>query len=149
MDFLPIWAFWLGFALLLFAAEILTTGFFLFPFGIGAAAAGAASLVGASLLWQWVAFLAFSGIFLLFSRRLAMAFGRGPSLRAGADRLIGMEGIVIETIDPERNEGAVRVDNESWRAEPAPRATIEKGTHVTVLEIRGARVIVRVKDPVF
>lgn len=145
MDFLPIWAFWLGFALLLFAAEIVTTGFFLFPFGIGAAAAALADLVGVSLPWQWAVFLASSGVFLIFSRRLARAFDRTPGLRAGADRLIGMEGIVIETIDPAVNEGAIRVDNESWRAEPAERATIAKGTAVTVLEIKGARVVVRPK----
>ena len=46
MDLLPIWAFWLGFALLLFAAEIVTTGFFLFPFGIGAALAAVLNLAG-------------------------------------------------------------------------------------------------------
>lgn len=146
MDFLPIWAFWLGLALLLFAAEILTTGFFLFPFGIGAAAAAVANFLGFPLLWQWASFLAFSAVCLVFSRRLARAFERSPGLRAGADRLIGMEGIVTETIDPDRNEGAVRVDNESWRAEPAERNTILRGTRVTVLAIRGARILVRPKE---
>jgi membrane protein implicated in regulation of membrane protease activity len=145
VDFLPIWAFWLGFALLLFAGEILTTGFFLFPFGIGAAAAAVADLLGVSLLWQWAVFLAVSGLCLVFSRRLARAFDRSPGLRAGPDRLIGMEGLVIETIDPEGNEGTVRVDNESWRAQPAEQATILKGTRVTILGIRGAHVIVRPK----
>ena len=146
MDFLPLWALWLGFALLLFAAEILTTGFFLFPFGLGAAAAAVADLVGLSLLWQWAAFLFFSALSLAFSRRLARLFDGGPTLRAGADRLIGMEGVVTETIDSDRNGGAVRVDNESWRAEAEQRGPIEKGTHVTVLGIRGARIIVRPKS---
>ena len=146
MDFLPIWAFWLGFALLLFAAEILTAGFFLFPFGLGAIVAGLADLAGVPLLWQWAVFLLSSGVFLLLARRLALAFERGPAVRAGAERLIGMEGIVIETIDAGQNEGAVRVDNENWRAEPAGADTILKGSRVTVLAIKGARVIVRLKE---
>lgn len=146
MDFLPIWAFWLGFALLLFAGEILTTGFFLFPFGIGATGAAIADLAGAPLLWQWTAFIVLTGVCLLFSRRLAAAFDRTPDLRAGADRLIGMTGVVTETIDPDQNVGAVRVDNESWRAETAESATIERGAHVTVLEIRGARIVVRRRE---
>ena len=139
MDFLPIWAFWLAFALLLFAAEIVTTGFFLFPFGI-------AALVGGSLLWQWAVFLVVSAVFLVFSRRLARTFDRGPGQRAGPDRLIGMQGVVLEEIDPVRNVGAVRVDNESWRAEPSGAATIPAGAHVTVLAIRGARVVVEPRD---
>lgn len=143
MDLLPVWAFWLGFALLLFAGEILTTGFFLFPFGVGATAAAIADLIALPPLWQWVAFIAVTGVCLVFSRKLAAAFDRTPDLRARADRLIGMEAIVTETIDAERNVGAVRVDNESWRAEPAEREVIERGTRVSVLEIRGARVVVR------
>jgi membrane protein implicated in regulation of membrane protease activity len=143
LDILPVWAFWLGFALLLFAAEIVTTGFFLFPFGIGATVAAVLNLAGAPLLWQWAAFLAASAVCLLFSRRIAAAFDRGPSARVGVERLIGMEGIVVETIDPDQNVGAVRVDNESWRADPAERSLIERGTRVTVLEVRGARIVVR------
>ncbi|MBA2565260.1 MAG: NfeD family protein [Gemmatimonadetes bacterium] len=146
MDFLPIWGFWLGFALLLFAAEILTAGFFLFPFGLGAVAAALADLAHLSLAWQWGFFLAVTGIFLVFSRRLARAFGKDPGLRAGADRLIGMDGVVTETIDPHRNEGAVRVDNESWRAEPGDESVIHQGARVTIVAIRGARIIVRPKQ---
>jgi membrane protein implicated in regulation of membrane protease activity len=143
VDFLPIWAIWLGFALLLFAAEIVTTGFFLFPFGIGAAAAAVLDLAGVPLLWQWGAFLVVGSVCLVFSRRIAAAFDRGPGPRTGADRLIGMEGIVTEAIDPDQNLGAVRVDNESWRAEPAEHGPIEPGARVTVLEVRGARIVVR------
>jgi membrane protein implicated in regulation of membrane protease activity len=143
LDFLPVWALWLGFALLLFAAEILTTGFFLFPFGIGAAAAALADFIGFSTLTQWAVFLLASAVCLLFSRRLARAFDRTPSSRAGADRLIGMEGVVTQTIDPAHNQGSVRVDNEDWRAEAAQRGLIEKGTRVTVLSIKGARIVVR------
>jgi membrane protein implicated in regulation of membrane protease activity len=143
VDLLPVWAFWLGFALLLFAAEIVTTGFFLFPFGIGAALAAVLNLAGASIVWQWTGFLLASAVCLVFSRKIAAAFDRGPGAPAGAPRLIGMEGIVVETIDPDQNVGAVRVDNEQWRAEPADGSTIERGTRVTVLELRGARIVVR------
>jgi membrane protein implicated in regulation of membrane protease activity len=143
VDLLPIWAFWLGFALLLFAAEIVTTGFFLFPFGIGAALAAVLNLAGVSGVWQWTGFLAASAVCLVFSRRIAAAFDRGPGATAGAARLVGMEGIVVETIDADQNVGTVRVDNEHWRAEPADGATIERGARVTVLELRGARVVVR------
>ena len=88
-------------------------------------------------------------VLLLFRDEWRPRFGRTPDVRAGADRLIGMHGIVTERIDPELNRGEVRVDGESWRAEApgTPRAApIERGTHVTVLGIRGARIVVRPKE---
>lgn len=145
MSFIPIWAFWLAFALLLFGAEILTAGFFLFPFGVGAVGAAVADLAGLSLLWQWAIFLVTSAVCLAFSRPLAGLFDRSPDLRAGADRLIGMDGIVTRAIDPDLNGGEVRVDNERWRAEPADGGRISEGARVTVLAIKGARVVVRSK----
>ena len=146
VDFLPIWAFWLAFALLLFAAEILTAGFFLFPFGLGAAAAAVAAFFDVGLLWQWATFLLFRALSLVTSRRVARLLDRGPASLAGAGRLIGMTGIVVDPIDPDRNEGSVRVDNESWRAESVEPAPIPAGRRVTVLDIRGARLVVRQRE---
>jgi membrane protein implicated in regulation of membrane protease activity len=146
VDFLPIWAFWLAFALLLFAAEILTAGFFLVPFGLGAAAAAVAAFFDVGLLWQWATFLLFSALFLVTSRRFSRLLDRGPASEAGAGRLIGMTGIVVDPIDPGRNQGSVRVDNESWRAESAEPAPIPAGRRVTVLDIRGARLVVRPRE---
>ena len=48
----------------------------------------------------------------------------------------------LETIDPYKGTGLVRVETEEWRA-TSRGETIKKGATVHVLEIRGARLVVR------
>jgi membrane protein implicated in regulation of membrane protease activity len=105
-----------------------------------------AAFFDVGLLWQWATFLLFSALFLVTSRRFSRLLDRGPASEAGAGRLIGMTGIVVDPIDPGRNQGSVRVDNESWRAESAEPAPIPAGRRVTVLDIRGARLVVRPRE---
>ncbi len=53
---------WLVAAVVLSVAEIFTAGFFMLPFGIGAAVAAALAYFGLSVAWQWAAFIGVSAL---------------------------------------------------------------------------------------
>lgn len=136
------WA-WVIVAILLAIGEIFTVGFFLICFGIGAAVAAMAAFLGLGPLWQLATFVAASGAALLLVRPLA---NRVSPLAnpVGIDRLVGRQGIVVETIDPARGSGVVRVDHEAWSADSVDGTPYAAGTMVQVVAIEGAHLQVRI-----
>ncbi len=137
------WA-WLILAAILLIGEMLTVGFFLIVFGIGALAAFIVALFNGSILWQWIVFFVVSAIAWAGSRRFARSVHRGPTtFGVGAERYTGLKGYVIETIDPAAATGMVRVDREEWRADSSDRTVIEKDTWAVVEKVDGTRLVVR------
>jgi len=65
---IPIWMLWMILAALCIIGEIFTAGFFLLWFGIGAAAAGAAALLGLGAAWQWGLFVVLTAVLFAVSR---------------------------------------------------------------------------------
>jgi len=136
---------WVTLAVVLSVAEIFTGGFFLLPFGIGAAVAAAIEFFWpGSIGWQWVAFLGVSSVMLIALRRIVDHTTHEPPVKMGAQRLVGMTGIVTETLKPHSPEGRVRVDREEWRAETEDDETeVVQGTRVEVIAIDGTHLVVK------
>lgn len=132
---------WAGLAAVLIVGEIFTAGFFVLPFGIGAAVAAALNYLGVGLGWQWAAFLGASAVLLFSLRRFADRVTHEPPEKVGVDRLIGKKGVVLERIEPARG-GMVRIEREEWRADSADDETIPEGARVVVERIHGTRVVV-------
>jgi membrane protein implicated in regulation of membrane protease activity len=130
-------------AILLAIAEIFTSGFFLICFGIGAAVAGLAGFFGFAPLAQFAVFVATSALVLLLLRPFALRVTNPHAPPVGIDRLFGKQGIVVETIDPARGSGVVRVDHEPWSADSADGVPIAVGTMVLVVGIEGTHLKVR------
>ncbi len=137
---------WLTAAVLLVAGELAVPGtFILIPFGISAGVAAALAFAGAPV---WIGWLVFVGLgAALFSMFWKM--GRASMRRmtrpegAGADRLLGAKGTVLEHIPAgPSTSGLVRLDGETWRA-VADGDDIAPETVVEVLGVRGTRVVVR------
>ena len=141
-----IWWLWFGFAALFIISEVLTQGFFLLWFGIGAAVSGVLAVLGVGPAWLWAVFVVVSGVLLTASRRFADRFTRKQPPGVGADRLIGKKGVVLEAIDNLKNVGKVRVDKEEWRAESDDDTNIPAGTRVEVVRLDGTHAIVRVVE---
>ena len=60
-----------------------------------------------------------------------------------ADRIIGMKGIVLQTIDNQAATGQVRVGGQIWTARSQdPTVTYPEGSEVTIRAISGVKVIV-------
>ena len=133
------WTFLVG-ALLLFVGEILTAGFFLLPFGIGAAFAAVLAFVGVPPVVTLLAFLVISIIALIGLQRYTDTDDDQPPV--GANRYAEMTGTVIVPISRVKGTGRVRVESENWRASTDLSEEIAEGVEVEIIEVRGTRLIV-------
>ncbi len=132
---------WVGAAVVLGIGEMMTAGFFLLPFAIAAVIAAMLALLGVHPIIQLLAFAIFSVAALVAIRRFAKK-DEDVMYPVGAKRYVNAKGTVIETIDPFKNTGKVRVETEEWRATTDIDQTIETGTPIIVIEVRGSRMVV-------
>jgi membrane protein implicated in regulation of membrane protease activity len=140
---IEMWWIWMGLAAILLIGEIFTAGFFLLWFSIGAAGAGVLAMLGVGQSAQLAVFVLASGILFVFGRRFAERVTKKQPPGVGADRFIGMTGIVLETIDNNTNDGRIRVGQDIWRADSSGGDIINTGERVTVTRVEGTRVVVK------
>lgn len=132
---------WILIAAVCFIGELITAGFFILWFGVGASVAAVLSYLGFSETTQFVAFILVSLILLALSRPFAKKITQGlPTKKATSDRLIGEKGIVIEDISP-KNGGVVRISGDTWRAISDQK--IKEGNTILVEKIEGVKLVVK------
>jgi membrane protein implicated in regulation of membrane protease activity len=138
------WVLWVVAAGVFGIGEMLTMGFFLAPFALGAAAAAIVDVAGAPELAAWIVFVAASLLTLVLVRPIARSHMKSPpQIRTGAAALIGKQAVVLETIANHEGVGCVRIDGEVWTARAYDDdEVIEQGKRVQVVEIRGATALV-------
>jgi membrane protein implicated in regulation of membrane protease activity len=136
------WVLWLIAAVVFGIGEVLTAGFFLAPFAIGAAIATVVSAAGAGVVISGLVFLVVSAVALAGLRPIARRHMKLPAqLRTGTAALVGRHATVLEQVS--ESGGCVRLDGEVWTARPYDEdEIIEPGTRVHVMEIRGATALV-------
>jgi membrane protein implicated in regulation of membrane protease activity len=133
---------WLVLAVGGIVGEIATAGtFFLFPFGIGAAAACVLAFLSLALGLQWLAFILVSLAAFAATRPIARRLDRAAAPHGvGARRLQGQEAFVLETVVDDH--GLVRVGGEEWRAQTRDGVRVPAGAKVLVVDVVGTRLIV-------
>jgi membrane protein implicated in regulation of membrane protease activity len=144
MEF-EIWWIWIAIAALFIVGEIFTQGFFLLWFGIGAAVAGVLAILGLGVGWQLGAFVVVSGVLFAVSRQFAEKISKKQPPGIGADRFIGLEGIVLEEINNVKNTGRVRVQKDEWRADSETEEIIPEGERISVTRLDGTHMVVKIK----
>lgn len=139
---------WLALAVILSIAEIFTSGFFLLPFGIGAAVAAALEWFWpGSINWQWAAFIGVSSLVLVALRRYANMLTHEPPMKVAGDRLIGKCGVVIEPLEEHTSRGRVRVEREEWRADAPGFEPMAEGERIEVVAVEGTHLVVKPAPP--
>jgi membrane protein implicated in regulation of membrane protease activity len=138
------WIIWLIAGVFAAVGEILTAGFFLAPFAVGAFAAMLVAVVGGGAAVQTIVFAALTLASFALIRPIAKRhMHMPPRIRTGTAALIGTSGIVLDRIANDEGVGSVRLDGEVWTARSYDdRLVIEAGTKVEVVEIRGATALV-------
>ncbi len=136
------WVLWLIAAVAFGAGEVLTLGFFLAPFAVGALVAAIVSAAGAGVVVAGIVFLAVSLAALGAIRPIAKRHRTTPArLRTGTAALVGRTATVVEPVSD--GAGCVKIDGEVWTARPYDEDQVfAAGTRVQVLEIRGATALV-------
>ncbi|HHC09273.1 MAG TPA: hypothetical protein ENK55_11240 [Actinobacteria bacterium] len=146
MDFESWQWIWIGAAAVLAIGEMLTAGFFLLPFAVGAAAAGILAFLGVGPVVQLLTFIVVSVLFLVVLQRYARKDDAQVRVDAGAGRYVGSIALVLEPVDRHRG-GLVRLGTEEWRATTDQPITIPADAEVRVVEVRGTRLVVEPIPP--
>ena len=136
---------WLIVAIVLVILEIMTAGFGVICFAIGAAFSALVSGLGGTLTWQVVVFVVVSMLAFIFLRPVVIRFldKKSKNVKTNAEALIGRKGIVSECIDAEQHTGRVAIDGDDWKAVSEDGSVIEKGSDVEIVKLDS--IIVTVK----
>jgi len=143
------WIIWLIIGAVLIAGEVLTTGFVLLWFGVGALVAAALALLGVeSVAVQVIAFLTVSSLLVLASRTIFERFliRSSPTgqLKTGVETMIGQVGMVVEASQGAMHESAVKIYGSVWTAFPIEgEEPLAVGEPVLVERVEGNLIYVR------
>jgi membrane protein implicated in regulation of membrane protease activity len=138
---------WLVVAVVFALVELTFLGgtFILLPFAASAFAASILAFYDVAIEVQWAVFafggaLAFGVLYRWARRDLVDELPLG----VGADRLVGMVGVVTSDIAPDdtSRQGRVALDGEVWGALSDLDQPLPAGTRVRVSSMRGTRVVV-------
>ncbi len=139
---------WLGTALLFALVELVFVGgtFLLLPWAASAFVAAILAFYDVPIEIQWGVFIGGGTVLFFALYRWARKFvNDAPNTPGvGAERLVGLTGIVVAAIqvDDVDRRGRVRIGSEEWGAISDVDAVIGEGAKVRVLDMRGTRVVV-------
>lgn len=152
MDFgidLDVWPWvWLLVAVSFAIVELTVLGgsFVLLPFAMSAFVAAILAYYDVAVEVQWLVFLLGGGALFLVLARWARTFLRDNVLPpgVGADRLVGLVGVVVVDIDPNdaTRRGRVSVGGEVWGALTNAEEALPAGARIRVASMQGTRVVV-------
>ena len=137
------WQYWLIISGILLIGEIMTVGFLLFWFAIGALLAMVASFFTTNLIIQMVVFLISSVILLFATKPLVNKFASFKPTATNAFSIIGKKAIVIQEINPVQGTGQIKVGAEVWSAESEHEEAISVDTEVEIVKINGVKTVVK------
>ena len=135
--------FWLILMILLLIVEAAAPGLVSVWFAAGAFAAMIAAAFKLEIWLQIVVFVCVSVLSLILTKPLVKKFVNGKIQPTNADRIIGRECIVKETIDNLAGTGTILVEGVVWTARSANETVaIPGGARVIVDRIDGVKAIV-------
>lgn len=135
-------AVWLVGLLLFGIVEAATAGLTVIWFAGGCLAALGVTALGAPLGLQVAVFLIVSLASLAATRPLVQKYINNKRVPTNADRCLGQQARVTETVDNMAETGAVYVDGKTWSARSDDQQPIPAGTVVTILRMEGVKLIV-------
>jgi membrane protein implicated in regulation of membrane protease activity len=143
------WFWWLVLALILFLLEIVTTGFVIMWFGVGAIVAAIFQLFGVENIYVLVLIFGIVSIILVIMSRtifknIFMRNSPGNNLKSNTETMPEKTGIVTETINNGISQGRVLVEYQDWSARSEDGSIIEKGMPIKVIRIEGVKLIVKI-----
>jgi membrane protein implicated in regulation of membrane protease activity len=143
---------WLGVAVFFALIEltVLAGSFVLLPFAVSALAAALLGFYDVPIEIQWLVFAGGGALLWIVLYRYSKTFAGDNELEpgVGADRLVGLQGIVTSPIDPDDTErrGRVTAHGEVWGATSHDGTAIAAGTHVRIVAVSGTKVVVESTD---
>ncbi len=142
----PIIAMWIVAVIVFAVVEAVTANLLTIWFAAGALAALLANCLGASLPVQIAVFVAVSLLLFAILFPAAKKHLTGKKTATNADRVIGKQGVVTQTVNNTLGAGQVKVGGEIWSARSADGNVIGEDALVRILSIEGVKLIVEVSE---
>ena len=136
------WQVWLIIAGLFFIGEIITVGFLVFWFGVGALFAMIVSFFTSNIIIQTTVFIVSSAILLFVTKPFVKKFVDVKPTNTNAFSIIGKKALVIKEINS-HSVGQIKINGEVWSAEAENDETITEGSEVEIVKINGVKAIVK------
>lgn len=138
------WQYWLILAGIFLIIEIITVGFLVFWFSIGALIAMIASFFIKSVVAQASIFVISSALLLFITRPFVEKITKkDEEVKTNVYSIEGKHAKVIVDINPTEGTGQIKVDGETWSAKSFNNMAIPKDTEVLIEKIDGVKVIVK------
>ena len=139
---------WFLIALILFIFEILTPGFVVMWFGIGAFAVAILDLIGIhDIIIQGIVFAIVSLILVIYTRKIFVNFmnskNQNINLKSQVESLVGKTGLVTLDINNSESKGRVFIEGQDWSARSENNELINQGEKVVILRLESAKLIVK------
>lgn len=137
---LDAWLFWSLLGIALFILELMTPGFVLACFGVGALAAVLPALVDLGMPWQLAVFSLGSLLTFIFIRPI---INRKPLIESYPIGLAALKGRKIRLSEDIPADGYIEVpiDGDVWRLRMNDRSLATKGSLVVILGISGTMLV--------
>lgn len=135
------WIF-VGSAFFLLVGELMTGSFFVLPFAVAASASALLAFANVEPAVLLTVFVIISLLGLWGLREWARK-DDDVVIPVGANRYVGQVAVVTEAISGIGTVGRVRIETENWMAITDNNEHITEGAVVHVVEVRGARLVVR------
>ncbi len=137
------WQIWLIMAGICLIIEIMTVGFLIFWFAIGALLAMVVSFFTNNVIMQTSVFVISSTILIFATKPFVKKFASNKNaIQTNVYSTVGKIGIVTKDIDSLQSLGQVKVGGEVWSAIGLDDMNIPQGTEVEIKEIKGVKAIV-------
>ena len=115
-------------------------------FSVGSLAALITSFITDNFWIQLVVFFVVSVAVLCLVRPLSKKYFTPKTQATNADRLVGQQAVVTETIDNLAATGQVKIKGQTWTARSEGDEVLSPGTRITVVRIEGVKVIVKAAE---
>ena len=137
------WQIWLILSGIYLIIEIMTVGFLIFWFAIGALLAMVVSLFTDNIILQTSVFVLSSTILIFATKPFVKKFANNKNaIQTNVYSTVGKTGIVTKDIDSIQALGQIKVGGEVWSAIGLDDINIPQGTEVEIKEIKGVKAIV-------
>lgn len=138
------WHIWLIIAGVCFVIEMMTVGFLVFWFGVGALLTTIVSLIFPdNIVLQTSIFVVSSTLLIFLTKPLVKKLSKSDKkIATNAYSVIGKKGIVTQDINETHGVGQIKVAGEVWSAKTTDGSIIEKGTQIEVINIDGVKAVV-------
>ncbi|MBS5150081.1 MAG: NfeD family protein [Butyricicoccus pullicaecorum] len=133
---------WILVIVLALTIEAFTLNLSAIWFAVGGVGSLIATTLQCSVPVQWIVFLVVSGVSLVLARPMAVKLIGTKRTATNADRILGEQAIVTQTISNTSAQGEIKIMGQYWTARSADGSEIPEGALVRVLEIVGVKAIV-------